>query len=310
MAGFTFKEKIFTAKIETVYGTDSVPTAAANAIKSVNGQITPVEGDEVVLDVDNPGLGAPEAELAGQHVSFSFDVALSGSGTPGVPPSWGVLMRASGFSETVTEDSDVVYAPIQTGFESVTLYCVLKGALHKMTGVRAKFMLRGKSKDYLFGNWAGKGLLTPVTAADGTLPAATYAGARELLVGDANTDFGLDGFAAALEEITLDMGSDPEGRFLVNQESVDLPDPVPVGTLNIADPGVATKNFFALAASRSLVPLSFKHGTVAGNIIELESDLVQLGPKIAYQESQRFRHLQVPLRYLRGPSSPFTITVR
>lgn len=307
---FTWKEKLITAKIETTSGTDSTPTAVANAIKTLNGQITPVEGDEVTLDVDYPGLGAPEAALAGQHVSGSFDIALCGAGTAGTAPSWGVIMRMCGFAEVITAATDVTYTPIQTGQESASLYVTLKGAVHKCLGVRGKLQIKATAKNWLLASVNFKGLLVPVTTAAGTLPTATFAASNELLVSDANTDFTLDTFTAAMSEFTFDMGADPVGSFLVGAEAINLPDPVPVGTCSIRDPGVATKDFFAIANARTKVALSLIHGTTAGNIVQIGASAVQLGPKIGYAEVDRFRHLTVPLRFTRHTSGPISITVK
>lgn len=307
---FTWKEKLITVKVETAYGTDAVPTAAANAIKTLNGQITPVEGDEVTLDVDYPGLGAPKAKLAGKHVSGSFDVALCGSGTAGTAPSWGPVLRMCGFAETVTAGQDVTYAPVQTGQEAVTIYVTLKGAVHKVLGARGKLTLKAAAKDWLLASISFKGLLVPVATASGSLPAATFAASDEKLVSDANTDFTLDGLAAVMSEFSLDMGNEPTGRFLVGAESVELPDPVPTGSVSITDPGVTVKNYFAVADAGTEVALDLTHGTSAGNIVQIKADAVQLGPKVGYAEVERYRHLTIPLRFLRHTAGPLRIIVK
>ncbi|MFV3126122.1 phage tail tube protein [Niveispirillum sp. KHB5.9] len=311
MAGpYTWKEKLMIAKVETTYGTDAAPTAMANAIKTLNGQITPVEGDEVTLDVDYPGLGAPEARMAGEHVSGSFDVALCGAGTAGAVPSWGPVIRACGFAEVATEDEDCTYTPIQTGHESVTLYVYLKGALHKCLGVRGKLSIKGTTKNWLLATINFKGLLVPVTAASGTLPAASFEEIGELIVSDANANFTLDGFTAVMSEFNLDMGNDPVGSFLVGAESINLPDPVPTGSATFLDPGVGTKNFFALAKAGTKVALDLTHGTTAGNIVQIAGAAVQLGPKPSYVEVDQMRGINMPLRFTRHASGPLTITVK
>ncbi|MFM2042122.1 MAG: hypothetical protein RLY86_698 [Pseudomonadota bacterium] len=307
---FTWKEKLVLLKTEATYGTNSTPTAAANAVKTVSAQITPVEGDEVVLEIDNQAMGAPKAELAGIHVQVSFDVPLSGSGTAGTAPSWGAVLRACGFAETVTVGTDVAYTPINTGHESASLIFQMKGVIHTIVGFRAKAALRAAAKNYLFLQVSGRGLLRPITSGPGSLPAATYTGARELLVGSANTDFSLDAATPGLQELTVDLGNEPQGRFLVGQESIELPDPVPVGTANFEDPGMASKDWFAIAAAATPVAMSLVHGTVAGNIVEIAADAVQLGPKLGYQEQDRYRHFQAPLRFLPHANGPLTITVR
>jgi hypothetical protein len=305
---YTWKEKLFLIKPEETYGEDAGPTAVANAVKTLNGSIVPIEGDEVTLDVDYPELGAPEKQLAGTHVSGKFDVALSGSGTAGTAPSWGAVMRMCSFAEVITAGTKVEYELINTGHEAMTIYAHLKGALHRMTGARGKLSIAARAKNWLLVTCEFRGLLMPVTT--GSLPAATFTGARELLVNAANTTFSIDGYDAVMEELTLDMGTAPAGRFLVNQESIELPDPVPTGSINIEDPGVDVKDFFALADARSKVPLTFTHGTLPGNIVGITAPAVQVGPKVDYAQSEQFRHLNVPLQFTRHAQGPLAITVQ
>ncbi len=312
MPAYTWKEKLILLKTETTYGVDATPTGALNAIKTLNGSITPIEGSEVTLDVDNPALGAPIQQLSGIHSSIKFDIALCGSGTAGTAPSWGAVMLCAGWSETVTVGTDVKYKPINSLHGSGTAYYQMKGALHKLLGMRGKITINGTAGNWLLATFEGKGLMVPVVTAAANLPAATYAAANELLVNDANTDFSVDGFAAKLQELTFDTGNEVSGRFLVNDESIQSADPVPVGNINFEDPGVATKDFFALAASKppTLVALTFTHGAVAGNIVELAGTKVQLGPKPNYAEVQGYRHITMPVRFTPAAAGPVTLTVK
>lgn len=312
MAGQTWKEKLILLKTETTYGVDATPTGALNAIKTLNGSITPIEGSEETLDVDNPTLGATIQALSGVHASVKFDFALCGSGTAGTAPSWGAVMLCSGWSETVTAGTDVKYKPINALHGSATIYFQMKGVLHKLLGVRGKISTNGAAGKFWLATFEGKGLLVPVTTAAASLPAATYAAASELLVNDANTDFSVDGYAAKLQEMTFDTGNEVVGRFLVGEESIQSRDPVPVGNLNFEDPGVATKDFFALATARppTLVAVTFTHGTIAGNIVELSGTKVQLGPKVNYAEVDGYRHLTMPIRFTAATAGPVTLTVK
>jgi hypothetical protein len=309
---FTWKEKLILLKAETTYGTDAAPSGTANAIKTLNGSITPVEGNEETLDVDNPTLGAPVQQLSGTHVSVKFDFALCGSGTAGTAPSWGAVMLCSGWSQTVTASTDVKYKPINSLHGSATLYFQMKGALHKLVGVRGKITLNASAGKWLLASFDGKGLFVPVTTAAATLPAATYAAANELLVNDANSDFSVDGFVGKLQELTFDSGNEVVGRFLVGEESIQSRDPVPVGNLNFEDPGVAVKDFFALAMSKppTLVAVTLTHGTVAGNIVDLTGAKVQLGPKVNYADVDGYRHLTMATRYTADTAGPVTLTVK
>ena len=56
--------------------------------------------------------------LANQHVEITFEVELAGSGSAGTAPAWGPIIRACGFSETISASTSVTYAPVSSSFES------------------------------------------------------------------------------------------------------------------------------------------------------------------------------------------------
>src|SRR4051794_13060880 len=85
------------AKLETTYGTDPVPTGAANAILKTDVTVTPLSGDVVPRKLDLPYRGNQGTSLVNQRVMIEFETELAGGGLPlGTPPAWGTLMRAAG----------------------------------------------------------------------------------------------------------------------------------------------------------------------------------------------------------------------
>ncbi|TIV70559.1 MAG: hypothetical protein E5V89_14140, partial [Mesorhizobium sp.] len=69
MARFYRKLAILT-KIETVYGTDPVPTGAANAMQVTNVSVTPLAGDQVSRDLFLPYLGQQGVILVGTYTEL------------------------------------------------------------------------------------------------------------------------------------------------------------------------------------------------------------------------------------------------
>lgn len=90
------------AKIEGTYGTDPTPTGAANAIL-LKGQptLTPMELTSVERDNLRPFFGNSEILPSSIFGKLDFEVEAAGSGTAGVAPAWGALLRGCGFSETI-----------------------------------------------------------------------------------------------------------------------------------------------------------------------------------------------------------------
>lgn len=95
------RKRIILAKIETTYGTDSVPTGAANAILVRNLNVTPQDADFTDRDLVRPYLGRSEQLPAAIRASLDFEVEMAGSGTAGTVPGYGALLRACAFSENI-----------------------------------------------------------------------------------------------------------------------------------------------------------------------------------------------------------------
>ncbi len=91
------------AKVEVTYGTDPTPTGAANAIL-LKGKptLTPMEAVNVKREVVRPFFGNAESLPSSIYGKLDFEVEMAGSGTAGIAPAWGPLLRACGLSETAT----------------------------------------------------------------------------------------------------------------------------------------------------------------------------------------------------------------
>ena len=115
------------AKTETTYGTDSVPTGAANAILVSNASFN-LAYNNVERNFIRPFFGG-SGQLAGtRFVECSFEVELANSGTAGTAPAWGPLLRACGMAEAVlATPARVEYTPVSASFSSVTIYYHIDG---------------------------------------------------------------------------------------------------------------------------------------------------------------------------------------
>lgn len=94
------KPKVALLKIESVYGTDAVPTPAANALL-IRNEIRSPQLEVFYANRDNARAhyGRSEQLVAGSKLNVGFDVELAGSGTAGVAPGWGPAMRACAMAE-------------------------------------------------------------------------------------------------------------------------------------------------------------------------------------------------------------------
>lgn len=95
-----FERKAIWAKIETTYGVDPVPTAGANGIEARNVSVTPLKVSTIANEVAQPFFGNSLLSATAFEAKIGFDIAIQGSGTAGVAPAFGPLLRGLGHAET------------------------------------------------------------------------------------------------------------------------------------------------------------------------------------------------------------------
>ncbi len=292
--GIKFKRKLLLAKIEPVYGQDSAPTGAANAILVSNLDITPLEGQTEARDLSDR-LGASEVIHTGQTVSVEFDVEMAGSGVIDTPVAYGPLLRGCGLAEVITATTQVAYSQVETGEEALTIYFHMQGQKHPLLGARGSVSAKIKSPGRpvwhfkLMGMWGA-----PSAVAD---PVPTYtAFKRPLPVNNANTTVTLDGAAVRLAELNLDQNAALTYRNLAGGEEVAITGREWKGSLTIEAPSVAAKDWFGVVKGDALVPLSFTHGTVAGQRVTIDAPRVQLtNPKFSDGDGLAMLQMDVTL---------------
>lgn len=294
-----FRKKILLAKIESSYGTDAVPTGAANAIQTKNLTISPLEGATVSRDLDRSTLGNDLSIHIGTHVMIEFDVEYAGSGTNTTPPAYGPLKRMCAQSETVGV-SDVQYAPVSTGEESGSLYMHLDGQKHALLGARGTESLKVSTQGIPMLHYKMTGLwVDPAAVADPTPDFTAFQ--TPLAVTNSNTPtFSLHGYSGNLLEFNFDQASEVKYRNVVGEESVQIVDRAPVGSIVIEAPPLGTKNFFTIARANTLGALQIIHGVGGGNICQFDGASVQV-LRPTYGESDGIRTLNMQLAFI--PSS-------
>ncbi len=271
-----FRKKILLAKIETTYGVDPTPTGAANAILTKDLTVSLMQGNTVERNVDRAVLGGDVAIHVAPYTTLSFSVELQSSGAAGTAPAWGPLLQACGFSETIVASTTATYAPVSTGFKSLTLYYHQDGLLHKITGARGTVKFNMTPGGLPMMDFEFTGLRNAPT--DTALPTPTLTGFKTPIgVSKANTPtFTLHGFAATMEKFDFDVANEINYRNVVGDESVQLADRKPTGSVSIEEQAIATKDFHAIIEASTLGALQIIHGTTAGSIIQIDAPKVQL----------------------------------
>jgi len=272
----SMKNMVLLAKQEVTTGTDPVPTPAANSI--LVRAMTPQMINAEFVDRNNiRGYKGNFGKLAvGVHREFDFEVELAGSGAAGTAPKWGPLLMACGFSETISAGISATYQPISTGDTTVTLYGYLDGLMFKMTACKGTVSFDMNSKQIPVMKFKFLGEYTAVT--DTVFPTGmVFTGfTKPLTVGKINTPtFTLHGLAAVMQSLSFDVANSLVYRDLVGASGPYSPDRKPTGSTTIELPAVAGANFGELARLGTEGALQLIHGTVAGNIIQVDMPKTQ-----------------------------------
>jgi hypothetical protein len=296
MASLLNRKRTLLAKIETVYGTDPVPTGGANAILTKNLNVMPMETNFVSRDIIRPFLGNFTQIAASIYAKVDFEVELAGSGTAGTAPAYGVLLRACGLSETISAGVSVTYAPISSSFESATIYFNVDGVLHKLTGCRGTVSLSMTVFGIPTYKFSFMGIYSAVT--DTVAPTVTLTAFQTpLAVNNTNTSgLTLHGFTGAvLSDLMIDAGVTTVYRSLVGgAQSIQLTDRKSVGTATVEATAVAAKDWWTAASTAALSTLAITHGTTAGNKVTIAAPSLQIQSP-TYSEKDMIQMLQLKL---------------
>lgn len=305
------RKKTILAKIEPTYGTDSVPTGAANAILVRNLDLTPQETDFADRDRIRSYFGNSEQLAGASRGMLSFEVEMAGAGAAGTAPAYGPLLRACAMSETVSVGVNVTYAPISSALEAVSMYFNVDGVLHKFLGNRGNVSLGWSIKNVPVFRFSFTGIY--VAVADAAAPTPTYTGfIKPLAVSNINTTpFTLHSYSAVASDITMDVGNQVVHRSLIGgSESVLITDRKATGSATIEMTAVAAKDWFAICKAATIGGIDITQGIAAGNKVQLTSSGVQLvNPRYADQDGVQM--LQMDMRFVpTSGNDEFSIVVK
>ena len=288
------RKRVILIEAESSYATDPTPSAT-DAVLVRDLTITPQSSDVVSRELIRPYLGASEQLLANTRVECTFAVELAGSGSAGTAPRYGSALKACGLSEVVVSSTRVTYAPVSTGFSSVTIHYNIDGVRHKVTGARGTVELSAEVGQIPVLNFSMQGIYNAPD--DSALPSVTYGNQEEpLIFKNGNTSsFQLLSFGGALQSVNFDLGNELVYQELVGgTKQVLLVDRQATGSVTIQAPTIAQKDFFAAAlVDNTLGNLQFTHGTTAGNIVQFTSSKVDIGD-VNYGDIDGIASLEIP----------------
>jgi hypothetical protein len=279
MAQYLSRKQVVLAKIETTYGTDAVPTVAANAILLTDLTITPLQSEYVDRDLIRPYLGSSEQLPSAVRSQVSFSVELAGSGAAGTAPKWGPLLRACGFAETINAGTSVQYDPISATFPSLTIYAFRDGIRHVLTGARGTVSFSMNNKERPVMQYTFTGLYNaPTDTAPGS-PVYTGFQTPRVFNNQNSSGFALQSYSnALLSSISIDVGNDTPYRSFIGTggESILLTNRQVTAQITIESTSQAEKDYWTNVRNAVVGNFAIIHGTTAGNIVEITAPAAQL----------------------------------
>lgn len=270
-------------KKETVYGTDAVPTAAANAILTRNFQGSPIEVDTIERNLDVPSRGASPIGIANERQSFSYEVELQGSGTAGTAPAWMELLEGCGMASpviTAATKAEQKFAAIGANLSSLTHYWYTGNQRRRALGCRGAITsISAVAGSYPFLGLSWMGMLPSASPFDATPMGAAPDYTRwkdPVEVNTVNTDFTLDGYAAPLRSFVLQDNATIALRALVGSNYINRGNHRMTGKIVIEEPPVATKDYLTSLRNGAKISTQLVHGIVAGKIVQIDASYLQI----------------------------------
>lgn len=292
-----FRQRAILAKIETTYGTDAVPTGAADALLVADDlDVKPMDNEMVERGVIQSYLGHAEMFPVATRIMITFKVEMVGSGAAGTAPAWGKLLKACAFSETISAGTSVAYAPAGTA-SSLSMYYFMDGVRHKILGARGSVKLKMTPRQVPYFEFSFTGLYggVPTDTANPSLTLTAWK--APIAVNNANTSaFALHSYAGKLYDMDIDVANQVVYRNLVGTEDVQITDRQPAGSIEVEAVALATKDFWTIARTPTLSTLTLLHGTAAGYKVQIDAPLTQLiNPE--YTNRDQFTGLKMGTRF-------------
>ena len=273
------------AKVEATYGTDSVPTGAANAMLVSNCTFN-LAYNNVERNFIRPFFGG-SGQLAGtRFVEINFEIELANSGTAGTAPAWAPVLRACGMAESVlATPARVEYTPVSASFSSVTIYYHLDGVRRVALGCmgNVEIMLNEGAAPMLRFSLVGLDGGRTATAD----PSVTLTAFRApQVVSDVNTgdiNLGCTYSAGALASgtvypsrgLSINLQNTVSRKALLGGQAVQISDRNVQGSMQLDLTAAQEVSFMTDINANTNTTLGFTHSTGAGVGIVLHAPQVQ-----------------------------------
>jgi hypothetical protein len=253
-------------KVDSAYGTDPVPTGAANWMEARNVSYTPFDPEKVDRNIVQAYMGRSGTDIVSVWGKVSFDIAMAGSGAAGTAPKYGAAIGACGFADTNTPATSDVYNLVTTAFASSTVYMNIDGTLYKFVSCRGEMKGKIDAKGIPVHSFDLQSTYAAPAASAMFSPITKTGWPAEEPVNSAKTGkVTINSVDLAFSSFQWATGNKIERIDLPGpQLEVAITDRAPTASIIVLAPGLGTFDPYALANAGTNVALSNTHGSAAG----------------------------------------------
>lgn len=273
-----WEKRAIALKPGVTYGTDTVPTGAANWFEARDVKLTAFDVETADRKIDQPYMGNEDKIIVSKWSKLSFSIAMAGSGAAGTAPKWDAAMLACGFAKTVSAGVSVAYNLVSSAFGFCDIYMEVDGVLYKFISARGNVKGRIPAKGIPEFVFDFESLYTAPVA--GNISGINKTGwTYEDAVNSVNTGkVTINAVDLAFSNLEWNCGNQIARIDLPGpQLEVAITNKKPTASCTVLAPALATFDPYALASAGTIVTLTNTHGTVAGKKIQTDLKVKVLG---------------------------------
>lgn len=229
-----------------------------------------------------------------RKATMEFDVELKGSGTAGMAPALGKLLKGCGFGEALVALASATYTPASTGVGSMTLAMYNDGVIYKIWGARGTVGLKFVKGKQVLLHFVFTGADYSVTDGAMLTTGITYEATKPQPFLAATMT--IDSYAALIGSMDFNMNNEIVLRDDVNassgHKSAVITGRQPFLSFDPEMVLVATYDFFGKLRSGSEGALTLALTGTAGNICAITAPKVQY-TKVGLAEKSGLRSLGI-----------------
>ncbi len=263
-------------KADVSYGTDPVPTGAANWMEARNVSYTPFDPEKVDRNIVQEYMGRSGQTIVATWSKLSFDIAMAASGAAGTAPKYAAAILACGYAGTNTPATSDVYNLVTTAFGSATAYMNIDGTLYKFVSCRGEMKGKINAKGIPVHSFELTSVYAAPVAAVMFSPITKTGWPTEEPVNSAKTGkVTINAVDLAFSTFEWSTGNRINRLDLPGpQQEVAITDRAPTASITVLAPGLATFDPYALANAGTNVALSNTHGSAAGKKVKHDLKVV------------------------------------